>query len=256
MFTSQSFIILGSIIGVGAVSMSGISLLILKEKLLRKIMIILIGFSTGALLGDVFLHMLPEMVEEGEVANYSWFLILAGIVTCFILEKFIHWHHCHGMGVEEDTHHHHHHHHVGIMSVIGDMLHNALDGILIAGSFLVSTEVGIATTIAVVLHEIPQEIGDVGILLHSGYSKKQAIMLNGLTGLASIAGALLVIIFESRVPSVGAALMPFAAGNFLYIAGSDLIPELHKETGAKRSTIQLVSLLAGIAFMAALMLME
>jgi len=250
MFSLSTIWTLGSLLGVGVVSLIGVSLFTIRQHILDKALLTLIGFSTGALLGDVFLHMLPEMIEDEGLSNYSWFIVLGGILASFILEKYIHWHHCHRVECEDHTHT------LGVMNIVGDMLHNALDGILIAGSYLVSIEVGVATTIAVVLHEIPQEISDVGILLYSGYTRKKAILLNALTGLASIAGGILVIALGEHVPSAALVLLPFAAGNFLYVAGSDLIPELHKETGIAKSTVQLLSIIAGIAFMAALLLLE
>lgn len=249
-FMSTTIWILGSITGVGAISLFGVTLFTFRQHILDKAMLALIGFSTGALLGDVFLHMLPEMIEVAGEASSVWFMVLGGIVASFILEKYIHWHHCHVVDCADHTHP------IGVMNIVGDMLHNALDGILIAGSYLVSVEVGIATTIAVVLHEIPQEISDTGILLYSGFSRKKAILFNALTGIAAVIGGVLVLLFQSELPSIGVILLPFAAGNFLYIAGSDLIPELHKETGLKQSTVQLIALLAGIAFMAGLMMLE
>lgn len=237
--------------GVSAISLSGVFLLMLHQNILKRTLSILISFSTGALLGDVFLHMLPEMAEEP--TENMWILVLGGILMSFILEKFIHWHHCHGTEEEEKQHHHHP---VGIMNLVGDVLHNALDGLLIAGSYFVSIEVGIATTVAVVLHEIPQEIGDFSVLLYSGFSKSKAILFNLMTALSSVAAAAVVIAIGSDTPSVPAVLVPLAAGNFLYIAGSDLIPELHKETAVGKSLVQLSGLLGGIAAMAAMLLLE
>ena len=217
---------------------------------MQKILLYLISFSTGALLGDVFLHMLPEMIGENGFPVSLSFLILAGILASFILEKFIHWRHCHVVPSS------HHHHPVGIMNIVGDGIHNAMDGILIAGSFLVDTQIGIATTVAVLLHEIPQEISDFAILVYSGFSRKKALLLNALSGVAAIVGAVLVLLFHTTIPSLTAILLPLTAGNFLYIAGSDLIPELHKETGTKRSIGQFLCILAGIGFMASLLYME
>jgi zinc and cadmium transporter len=245
-----TILILLSVIGVSAVSLSGVILLMLHPTFLKRILSILISFSTGALLGDVFLHMLPEMTEEP--TDSMWIIVLGGMLLSFILEKFIHWHHCHGLEGEEA----HHHHPVGIMNLIGDVIHNALDGLLIAGSYFVSIEVGIATTVAVILHEIPQEIGDIGVLLYSGFTKTKALLFNLFTALSALAAAGVIIAIGADTPSVPAVLVPLAAGNFLYIAGSDLIPELHKETAIGKSTIQLLGLLGGIACMAALLFLE
>lgn len=234
-----------------ALSMGGMLLFSVRHDWIERSMLYVISFSTGALLGDVFLHMLPEMVEESAVLNQAWFLILGGVMLSFILEKFIHWHHCHVM---PDAHHHHHP--VGIMNLVGDTLHNTIDGMLIAGAFLVDTTLGIATTTAVIFHEVPQEISDYALLIYSGFSRTKALLFNALTTLSALIGALLVILFSTKLPNLEMYLVPLTAGNFLYIAGSDLIPELHKETAARRSAGQLLWMLAGIGFMAALMLME
>ncbi len=249
MDTHLSLLIIASVLGVSLVSLTGVFLLLMHESVLRRILPTLVSFSTGALLGDVFLHMLPEMTEDG-ATNMSWLIVLAGILASFILEKFIHWHHCHVVKCDE------HHHPLGIMNLVGDFLHNGIDGVLIAGSYLVSIELGIATTVAVLFHEIPQEIGDVGILLYSGYSRAKTILFNFGTALSSIVGALIIIALQTSSTDVAAVLLPFAAGNFLYIAGSDLIPELHKETAPHRSLVQLIGIVVGIGVMAALLLME
>lgn len=246
--THLTFLILLSVAGVSLISLTGVFLLMLHHDLLKKILSTLISFSTGALLGDVFLHIFPEMSEEP--TSYMWVTVLAGILLSFILEKFIHWHHCHGTECEE------HRHPVGIMNLVGDILHNALDGILIAGSYFISIEVGIATTVAVILHEIPQEIGDIGVLLYSGYSKSKAILFNLITACSAILSAIFVIMIGSDTPSVPLILVPLAAGNFLYIAGSDLIPELHKETAIHKSMIQFLGLIGGIGAMALLLFLE
>lgn len=246
------FLTLISVIGVSAISLSGVVLLMLNRTLLNKIISLLVSFSTGALLGDVFLHMLPEITEESPMLKSTWIIMLGGVLLSFILEKFIHWHHHHGAELEEE----YHHHPVGIMNLIGDFLHNAIDGLLIAGSYLVDVRLGIATTIAVIFHEIPQEIGDIGVLLYSGFSKSKAVFWNAMTALSSVAAAIIVLAIGSDSPSVPAILLPLAAGNFLYIAGSDLIPELHKETAIGKSTMQVLGLLAGVGCMAALLLLE
>jgi len=243
--------IFGGILLCSALSVTGMLLFSIRHAWIEKSMLYVISFSTGALLGDVFLHMLPEMVEESTFLNQAWFLILGGVIASFILEKFIHWHHCHAMPDAE-----HHHHPVGIMSLVGDTLHNVIDGMLIAGAFMADTTLGIATTTAVIFHEIPQEISDYALLIYSGFSKGKALLFNAITTLSALIGAGLVIAFSNSIPNLEMYLIPLTAGNFLYIAGSDLIPELHKETAAKRSAGQLIWMLAGIGFMAALTMME
>ncbi len=246
---SPALLTIVSVLTVSAVSLSGVIILLMHDRLMKLVLPILVSVSAGALLGDVFLHMLPEMTEEG-LSEWSWTMVLVGILASFVLEKFIHWHHCHVVECDD------HHHPLGIMNLVGDFLHNALDGILIAGSFLVSTELGIATTFAVLLHEIPQEIGDVGVLLYSGFSKMRTLLFNVGTALSAVLGAVIVLLLDAPSDQIGSFLVPFAAGNFLYIAGSDLIPELHKETNVGKSLQQLLGILAGIGAMAALLFLE
>jgi len=142
------------------------------------------------------------------------------------------------------------------MSIIGDVLHNILDGIVIAGSFLVSIEVGVVTTIAVLLHEIPQEIGDFGILLHGGFGVKKALAFNFLTALTAFIGAALALLLGKYIQNIVMFLLPFAAGNFIYIAVSDLFPELRKTYALKKAVLQLLVILLGIGLMFAILLVE
>ena len=242
-----------SITIVSLVPLVGISLFFVREKILRKSLLFLVSFSTGGLLGDVFLHMIPEMAEL-EGFSGALYILLGGIVFSFVVEKIIHWRHCHFLPA--DDHEHHHHHPVGLISLLGDAVHNFIDGLVIAGSFLVSLPVGISTTLAVIFHEIPQEIGDFAILVQSGYSRKKALAFNVLSAVTAFAGALLVFAGTKSFGSLETALLPFAAGNFLYIAGSDLIPELHKESRLHQAVLQLLFMVAGIAVMYGLTYLE
>ena len=147
-------------------------------------------------------------------------------------------------------------HSFAYLNLIGDGVHNFIDGLIIAGSYLVSLPVGIATTLAVIFHEIPQEIGDFGVLLHGGFTKRKALLFNFLVALTSVVGAITALALTGYSANLIKFLIPFAAGNFIYIAGSDLIPELHKEVNAKKSVLQLVSLIIGIAFMVLLLGLE
>jgi len=235
---------------ISAISLIGTALFLVRGALLEKLLVPLISISTGALLGDVFIHLIPEMAEEAEALPTALLIVLAGIVFSFAIEKSVHWRHCHILPSEQ------HHHPVGLMNLLGDGIHNFIDGALIAGSFLVSTPVGIATTIAVALHEIPQEIGDFAVLLYSGYAKKKAVLWNLLSACAAIIGAVLVLVSSASLPVIGSYLLPLAAGNFIYIAGADLIPELHKETRLSHAFVQLLSMVGGILVMYALTLVE
>ena len=241
---------LGSVILVSIISLVGIIALAWKEKFLNKILLLLVGFSAGALIGDVFIHIIPELVEEGKFTLTVSLSILAGIILFFILEKVIFWHHCH-LGP-----HKHHVHEFGFTNLIGDALHNLLDGLIIGASYLVSIPLGIATTVAVIFHEIPQEIGDFGVLIHAGYSKAKALFFNFLTACFAILGGIIAIALKAEVELLEQYLIPVIAGGFIYIAIADLIPELKKEEKTGRSIMQIIWFILGIAVMLALLLLE
>lgn len=241
-----------SVLVVSLISLIGIITLSINLERLRKFLIYLISFSAGALLGDAFIHLLPEIIKEvGFGLSISMYLLL-GIVIFFVLEKIIHWNHCHGEIVEDGKKHVHA---FAYTNLIGDGLHNFLDGIIIASSYLVSLPVGIATTIAVILHEIPQEIGDFAILIHAGFSKGKALAVNFASALMAVLGVIVVFILGDIVENLEIILVPIAAGGFIYIAGSDLIPELHKHSSKlAKNLLQLIAFLVGIGVMALLLL--
>jgi len=238
-----------SVLLVSIISLVGIVTLSFPKALLKKILLFLVSFATGALFGGVFFHLLPEAADDGWNLAISLY-ILAGIILFFVFEKFIRWRHCHEPTNDE------HPHHLAPMNLLGDGIHNFTDGLIIAGSYLVSVPLGMATTLAVVFHEIPQEIGDFGILIYAGYSIKKALILNFLIALTAFLGAIVTLIISSKIGNISSILVPFAAGGFIYIAGSDLLPELHKEVILWKSFLQLISFLLGIALMAALILIE
>ena len=240
--------IFGSVLVVSFISLVGVIALGLNEKRLRLILAYLVSFSAGALLGDVFIHLLPEMSEAGfGVPEGFYFLI--GIVVFFILERFILWHHSHGTHDESI-------HSSVYLTTIGDSLHNFIDGMVIAASFMVDVNLGIATTLAVIFHEIPQEIGQFAILLHGGWSKTKAIWYNFLSALTSVAGAAVVVLFARNIEEAPSFLLAFAGASFIYIALSDIVPELHREKSNKKSVIQFICLLLGIGLMAGLLFLE
>jgi len=249
--TTIWFYALTSVVVVSLISLIGIATLSIKIDRLRKILIYLISFSAGALIGDAFIHLLPEAVEEsgGFSIMISLYVIL-GIVISFVIEKFIHWRHCH-MPITTE-----HKHPFAWMNLFGDSIHNFIDGLIIGAAYLVSIPVGIATTTAVILHEIPQEIGDFGVLIHGGFSIKKALLLNFAVALTAILGTVAVLIFGAQSENLSLFLVPFAAGNFIYIASTDLIPELHKETVVSRSTLQLVWFILGVCVMLLLLQLE
>lgn len=255
LFASPFSASLISVIGVSLVSLVGVSLFVLDLSFIKRLLLYLVSFSVGAIFGDVFLHMLPELSEASASFGDDMLIVLSGILFSFVVEKFIHWHHCHVLP-EDHEHHEEHHHPIGYLCLIGDGVHNFIDGVLIASSYLVSTEVGIATTVAVVFHEIPQEVGDFAILLHSGFSRGRALFLNLLSALTAVAGAVLVLVTSGTFSSIDAYLLPFAAGNLLYIAGADLIPELHKQTGIRQGLLQLLAIILGMSVMYTMLFLE
>jgi len=244
------FFSLISVFIISLISFVGILFLSLKKEVLQKILFFLVSFAAGSMLGGAFFHLLPEAIDDlGTGFNLS-FAIIGGILAFFILEKFIAWRHCH---IPTSTQHPHP---VAFMNLIGDAFHNFIDGVVVAASFITSFSLGLTTSLAVIFHEIPQEIGEFGVLVHGGFNNKKALLLNFCSALTAILGAILTLIVGTKIIIFSKLIVPFAAGNFIYIAGFDLIPELHKETKAGKSLIQLLGLLLGIGLMFFLTLNE
>ena len=237
-----------SVLAVSALSFSGLFALSLKERILRKYVFVLVALAAGALFGDAFIHLLPESFEELGNGALVGILAILGILLFFVLEKYLHWHHH-----EDDEAAVHH---TGRMILLSDGLHNFIDGAIVAVSYLAGVEIGIATTLAVILHEIPQEIGDFGVLLHSGYSKKRALFLNFLSALLAVLGAIFALALSETIEKFIVWLLPIAAGGFIYIAGSDLVPELHKTKNIRQSIAQFLAIILGVAAMILLLLAE
>jgi zinc and cadmium transporter len=234
---------------ISGLSLVGVVGLVMSREALRAILFFAVAFAAGALLGDAFFHLVPEIAESGPgFDSFASMALLSGITAFFVLEKIVHWHHAHFPGEEVL-------HPVVITNLVGDGLHNFIDGAIVAGSFAVSAQLGVATSIAVALHEIPQEIGDFAILIHAGLEPKRALFLNFMSALTAIAGALLVLLFAS-VGMLERFVVPFSAGAFIYIASTDLLPDLHKEAQPAKSALQLIALIAGGGVMALLLLVE
>lgn len=238
-----------SVLVVSLVSFIGVFALSLKPEILKKYLTLFISLAIGALLGDAFIHIIPHAFEEGHNEIISILFIL-GIFIFFILEKFFHWHH-HDNDSGED-----HIHPVGKLVLVSDGMHNFLDGIIIGASFLVSVPVGIATTIAVILHEIPQEIGDFAVLLHSGYTKVKALWLNFASALLSFLGLAVVFMVGELSGHLVEYIVPIAGGGFIYIALADLVPELQKSKRNKDFIAQVVFIMIGVGIMLLLTLFE
>lgn len=234
---------IGSVLIISLLSLVGVFTLSLDRKKLDKILIYLVGLSTGTLLGDAFIHLIPEAFKTTKNTLLISLSILFGIFAFFVLEKFVHWRHCHQMPSE------HHPHPFSYVILVGDAMHNFIDGLIIAASFSVSIPLGIATALAIILHEIPHEIGNFGSLVYGGFSRGRALFFNFITALAAILGALIVLTISTDFSSINKFLVPFAAGGFIYVAASDLIPEMRKETGAKKSLLNFTAIFLGLLFM-------
>ncbi|MCX6793297.1 MAG: ZIP family metal transporter [Candidatus Falkowbacteria bacterium] len=226
---------------VSLISFVGLFSLSSSEEGFKKIAFFLVSLAAGTMVGDVFIHLLPELANNKTTNPWPW--IMVGIGLFFILEKFIHWRHCHFPTTE------HHPHPVGLMNLIGGGFHNFFDGLLIAASFVVSFPLGLTTTLAVIFHEIPREIGDFGILIHAGYTRKKALLFNFFSALAAVLGTVVLFSFGQTAMNLSAFLVPITAGGFIYIAVSDLLPELHKETRWLWSLGQLIFLTLGVGIM-------
>lgn len=215
-------------------------LIFLKRESLSEITILLVSLSAGALMGGAFLHLLPEASEALEI-NLLFGIFLASFVGFFFIEKVLHWQHCHKENCPIHT--------FGYMNLVGDSVHNFIDGLVIASTFAIDFNLGVATTLAVAIHEIPQEIGDYGVLIHAGFKKKTALLMNYLVALTVVFGGIVGYFSFSHLEGFLPYLLPFAAGGFVYIAASDLMPEIRKEANLKKSIASFIIFILGIVLM-------
>jgi len=236
----QEFVFaLASAVVVSLLSFVGVVTLSLKEKQLKEYLLVLVGFSAGALMGGALLHLMPESLETVR-AEAAFTLLLAGFIFFFMMEKLFYWRHCHEGKCDV--------HPFTYLNLVGDGIHNFVDGIVIAVSYAAGLNIGIVSTLAIVFHEIPQELGDFGVLVYGGMKKKKALFYNFLSALAAVAG---VVAGQFLLPIVETTshILPLATGGFLYISASDLVPELHKEPNQKKSVLSFIAFLAGLGFM-------
>lgn len=233
--------ILAATILVSAISLIGIFTFALRKELSDKILILIIGFAAGAMIGSAFLHLLPEAMETYP-ASHVFSYTLLGFCVFFLMERYFHWRHCHESVCDI--------HAFTYLNLVGDGIHNFTDGLIIAASFVTDFRLGVVTTLAVILHEVPQEMGDFGILVYGGFSKGRALLFNFMCALCAILGAVMGYALSFLTESASPFLISFTAGGFIYVAASDLIPELHKQKDAKRANTAFVTFVLGIAFMA------
>jgi zinc and cadmium transporter len=272
-----------SVVIVSLIAVAAFLPFLLKKKVPNKILMVLLSVSVGTLLGTVFFHFLPEAygviehehghghilehIENNEhTENHEHaheehyhtglgsefvvgFGVFAGFLVFFMLEKLIHWHHNHNKINKECKAGHGHAYRLAPINLIGDGIHNFVDGLVIAGSYIVSIPVGVAATISVIFHEVPQEIADFGILLYAGLSKKKAVFFNFLSAATAIIGVLVSFLLHLRIEGFSAFLIPFSAGTFIYIAASNLVPELHQECRLKETVVHVLAIICGLAIM-------
>jgi zinc and cadmium transporter len=232
--------ILASTVLISLGALAGAVTLVLNRKRLQTILLALVSLSAGTLMGGAFLHLLPESLEFLETET-AFLLTLSSFVGFFLIERVLHWHHCHDSEHEMHT--------VGHMNLIGDAVHNFLDGMILAAAYSVDINVGIATTLAVALHEIPQEISDFGVLLHSGFKVKKALILNYAVALTTVLGGVFGYILAGQAEVLSIYLMPIAAGGFIYIAAADLMPEIRQERRLNVSLFHMGIFIVGILMM-------
>ena len=234
---------------VSLTSLIGIVFIWYKTIQIESLLLYLVALAAGTFFGDIFFHIIPEIGHQYGVIDASlWLWIIWGLLIGIVLEKAIRRHHCH----HPETHIHP----IGQMNIIGEIVHNLIDGMLIGASFMISVEVGIATSIAVLLHEIPQEIWDFGILLHAWYSKTQALVVNFAVSLVAIVWCIFAWKLGQEIASVTLYILALAIGLFIYIAGSDLIPEMHRESDSRKSFLQVMMFILWVWLMWMMMAIE
>ncbi|MBU1037281.1 ZIP family metal transporter [Patescibacteria group bacterium] len=229
--------IIGSTFVMSLIAWAGLITLYLKEELLKKVILPLVALSAGALLGGAFLHLLPEAIEEVGLRLDIFLWLLLGFSLFFLLENFIQWHHCHKIPSE-------HKKPVTYLILIADGIHNFIGGLAIGAAFIANIKLGIVTWLVSAAHEVPQELGDFGILIHGGWKKQKALLFNFFSALTIIAGGLVAYFLATKINIT--FLLAFAAGNFIYIASSDLIPEIKHKDNFKKSLIHFITFIFGI----------
>lgn len=227
---------------IGGLAMSMIALvgsvtLLLRKETLERIVRPLVAFAAGSLLGGAFFHMLPAVQESGLSSVTSAVCVMAGFSTFLALEQFLHWHHCHLMPEDRKKP-------LTYLILIGDGLHNFLGGLGVAGVMLLDIRLGVAAWLAAAAHEIPQELGDFGVLIHGGWKRRRALLFNFLSGLTFLAGGLVAYAASATLDVT--LLVPFAAGNFIYIGASDLVPEVNRHQDALVNLVHFVAFVAGV----------
>lgn len=235
--------IVGSGLLMSAIALVGSVALVLSESTLKKIVLPLVAFAAGSLIGGAFFHMIPAGMAKIENTTVLFAWLLAGFTLFFVLEQFLHWHHCHRAQASCKQP-------LTYLILIGDGLHNFIGGLAIAGTFMVDIRLGIMAWLAAAAHEIPQELGDFGVLIHGGWRKQTALLFNLLSGLTFLLGGL--VTYAASFTIDVAFLIPFAAGNFIYIGASDLVPEVTKHEDLRKNILNFVFFVIGVLLMYAI----
>jgi zinc and cadmium transporter len=237
--TTFSWILLSGLL-MSAIALVGSLTLLLRPTTLDRLVMPLVAFAAGSLLGGAFFHMVPAAAAEMKDLGLVFLWVMMGFGVFFALEQFLHWHHCHRASAECKKP-------LTYLILLGDGLHNLLGGLGVAGVFLIDIRLGITAWLAAAAHEVPQELGDFGVLIHGGWSRGKALLFNFLSGLTFLAGTLIAYVASSAIDV--AFLVPFAAGNFIYIGASDLIPEVNKHGTLGANAVHFLAFVAGVAFL-------
>jgi zinc and cadmium transporter len=232
--------IIGSSLLMSAIALVGSVTLVLKEETLQRIILPLVAFAAGSLIGGAFFHMIPAGIAQSGNSTTFYVWILAGFSSFFALEQLLHWHHCHRASASCKSP-------LTYLILIGDGLHNFIGGLAIAGTFIADIRLGIMAWLAAAAHEIPQELGDFGVLVHGGWEKRKALMFNVLSALTFLVGGLLTYVTSFNFDV--SFLIPFAAGNFLYIGASDLVPEVKEHENLRKNVVNFFAFILGLALM-------
>ncbi len=222
---------------VSLISLIGVFTIFFRSKTLHKVLSMSVAFAAGSMFAAAFLDLMPEAVANSKASPFPY--VIVGIIVFLVMEKFLHWYHCH-KGEPCKIHPY------TTLNLVGDGVHNFVDGVIIMAAFMASTSLGIITSLSVIFHEIPQEIGDFSVLLKGGYTKKKALVWNFLIALTAFIGVFAAYFFLNFVQANTFYLIAFAAGGFIYIAGTDILPEMHKETDMKKSIYQILFFILGI----------
>ena len=231
-----------AVIIISLLSFVGALSFFIKEKVLHRILFYTIAFAAGTMIGASMFHLLPDVLSQGIDPLTAFIYVIVGFVAFFVLEKYLHWRHCHEDDCET-------HKHIGWINFIGNSIHNMIDGMIIFGAFAAGPALGFPVAVSILLHEVPHELGDLGVFVYSGFSRKKSLVINFICQLMAVVGVFVAQALYGWNNSLELFLLPFAAGGLLYIAATDLVPEIHKDKDMIRSVISLLLFVLALVFM-------